>query len=164
MTTAPQTIIAYTAEDDRYATLRLAAEEAAREAQARLILYDIDAAGMFAAPLPTKEWSAEGADELFGDALTPEDLERAGRHELAGQVRDARAAGVAAFGWLPSKKGADGLAEYADHHHADLIMLPADMEEPGLFDRLRGATVDAAAEKTGRPIAVVDEAGQVTYR
>lgn len=164
MTTAPQTIIAYTAEDDRYATLRLAAEEAAREAQARLILYDIDAAGMFADPLPNEAWDGEGATDLFGELLSPDDLERAGRHELAGQVQDARQAGIQAFGWLPAKKGADGLAEYADHHHADLIMLPADMEEPGLFDRLRGATVDAAAEKTGRPIAVVDEAGQVTYR
>jgi hypothetical protein len=162
MATSPTRILAYTSEDDRYAADRRAAEETAAAAEAALILNDIDAAQMFASPLPT-EWSGEGDEDQFGDLLTPEDLERAGRHQVARQVAEARAAGIDAYGWLPSKKGADGLAEYADRQEVDLIMLPADLEDPGLFDRLRGATVDAALKETDRPIAVVDEHGQVSY-
>lgn len=162
MTTSPTCIIAYTGEDDRYLAVRRAAVDTARASEARLILYDIDAAQMFASPLPT-EWSGQGSDRQFGDVLTAEDLERAGRHTLARQVEEARSSGIEAFGWLPQKKGADALAEYADKQEADLIMLPADMGEPGLFDRLRGNTVEKAVEKAGRPIALVGEDGEVSY-
>ncbi|MCK9517719.1 MAG: universal stress protein [Dehalococcoidia bacterium] len=162
MTTSPTCIIAYTSEDGRYDNVLDAALETARQAEARLILYDIDAAQMFAAPLPT-EWSGDTEREDWSALLTEDDLERAGRHPIAQQVRRARSAGVEAFGWLPDKKGADALAEYADKQQADLIMLPADMEEPGLFDRLRKATVKDAVEETQRPVAVVHEDGEVTY-
>lgn len=164
MTTSPTVIIAYTAEDDRYRVVRQAAEQTAAAAEARLILYDIDAAQMFASPLPQEAWSGEGDRAQWPNQLTPMDLERAGRHEIAQQVREARDRGIQAFGWLPEKKGAEGIAEYADEQEADLIIMPREMEEPGLMDRLRGATVDAAVEKTGRPIAVVDERGEVEYR
>ncbi|MCC6383075.1 MAG: hypothetical protein IT304_11270 [Dehalococcoidia bacterium] len=164
MATAPTCIIAYTAEDDRYRAVREAAIETARAAEARLILYDIDAAQMFASPLPTEEWSGEGDRDLWPDKLAPDDLERAGRHGVAEQVRAARRAGVQAFAWLPQKKGADGLAEYAEAQGADLIMMPEQMEDPGVVDRLRGASVEAAVEETGRPVAVVGEAGEIDYR
>ena len=163
MTTSLTCIIAYTAEDDRFAPLRRAAVETAQAAQARLILYDIDAAQLLASPRPN-EWSGDGADQEFPSLLMPDDLERAGRHAIATQVREARNAGVDAYAWLPAKKGADALAEYADEQGADLIMMPHAMEEAGLFDRLRGATVDKAAEATGRPIAVVNDDGEVQYR
>lgn len=162
MAKAPTRILAYTAEDDRYRALREAAEATAAAAEARLILYNIDAAQMFAAPLPTA-WSGEGDERLFGDMLTPDDLERAGRHRIAEQVAHARAAGIDAYGWLPSKKGADGLAEYANREEVDLIMLPAELEEPGILDRLRGDTVKSAVAKTHRPIAVVSKDGHVRY-
>ncbi|MCC7363929.1 MAG: universal stress protein [Dehalococcoidia bacterium] len=162
MTTSPTCIIAYTSEDERYDSVRKAALDTARASEARLILYDIDAAQMFAAPLPTS-WSGEDSGETFGDRLTADDLERAGRHQLAEQVREACEAGVEAFGWLPEKKGADAMAEYADLQHADLIIMPAAMEEPGLFDRLRGNTVEKAVEATDRPIALVDDDGEVRY-
>jgi hypothetical protein len=160
MNVAPNCIIAYTAEDDRYAQVRVAAEEQARESGATLILYDIDAASPFSSPLPTA-WDAEGDTELFPDRLAPEDLERAGRHEIAAQVRDARQVGVEAYGWLPSKKGADGVAEYADQQNCDLIMVPADLEGPGVLDRLRKATLGELVKDTSRPVAVVEEDGSI---
>ncbi|MFN8506640.1 MAG: hypothetical protein U0547_03630 [Dehalococcoidia bacterium] len=160
--TAPTCILAYTAEDDRYHFLRLAAEDAARDANARLILYDIDAAQLLAAPTPT-EWSGEGTAEEYPDLLDPPALEAAGRHAIAAQVSHARSEGIQAWGWLPSHKGAGGLAEYAGQHGVDLIMLPAAMAEPGLMDRLRGATLEKAIEETHRPVAVVDEDGTVHY-
>ena len=162
MSTSPTCILAYTSEDDRYRTLRMAAEETAKAAQARLILYDIDAAQLLAAPTPT-EWSGEGAAEQYPDLLDPTDLEAAGRHAIADQVSHARDEGIQAWGWLPSQKGANDLAEYTEQHGVDLIILPAAMSEPGLMDRLRGATLDMAIEATQRPIAVVDEDGNVSY-
>jgi len=163
MTTAPTCIIAYTSEDGRYDSVVDAAIETASQAQARLILYDIDAAQVFAKPMPT-EWSGDTDESLWPDRLTEEDLERAGRHPIAEQVARAREQGVEAYGWLPQDKGADELAEYADEQNADLIMLPADMEDQGLFARLRGAaTIQDAVEQTQRPVAVVHEDGEVEY-
>ncbi len=162
MATSPTCIIAYTAEDDRFRAVRETAIQAARESGAKLILYDFDAASAFSSPLPSN-WSAEGAGELFPDLLAPEDLERAGRHRIAAQVLEARNAGVDAYGWLPDKKSGEALADYADKQAADLIMLPAELQEPGLFDRWRGASVEEAVEETHRPIAVVAEDGSVEY-
>lgn len=162
MATSPKCIIAYTAEDDRFRAVRQAAIQTARESDARLILYDFDAASAFSSPLPSN-WSGEGSEELFPDLLEPEHLEQAGRHRIAVQVLEARNKGVDAYGWLPDKKSAEELAEYADKQAADLIMLPAELRDPGLFDRWRGASAEKAAEETGRPIAVVDEDGQVDY-
>ncbi|HEX6031397.1 MAG TPA: universal stress protein [Tepidiformaceae bacterium] len=164
MTTSPKVIIAYMSEDERFRSVLEAAEETAAAANARLILFDADAASRFSDPLPT-EWSGEGAGELFGDALMPDDLERAGRHGFAEQVRHARSRGIQAFGWLPKAKDADAIAEYADREHADLIMLPSHLEEPGLLGKLKGeSSVEEAAEKAGRPVAVIDEGGNVEYR
>jgi hypothetical protein len=47
---------------------------------------------------------------------------------------------------------------YARDHGADLILLPADLEDPGLTERLKGETVDkAVSEATETPagLAVV---------
>jgi nucleotide-binding universal stress UspA family protein len=163
--TAPTCIIAYTAEDDRYRAVLEAAEETARAANARLILFDADAASRFSEPLPSN-WSGEGARDLYGsETLSADELETAGRHKIAEQVRHARKLGIDAFGWLPKSKDADAIASYAEREQADLIMLPSELEEPGLMGKLRGeASVEETAEKAQRPVAVVDEQGNVEYR
>lgn len=165
MATFPSVIIAYTSEDGRYDAVVRAAEEAASAAEARLILFDADAASRFSEPLPSN-WSGEDARALFGqDALTPDELELAGRHAIADQVRHALGRGIDAAGWLPKSKDADAIAEYAEREHADLILLPKELEHPGLVGKLRGeSSVTEDVEKVGRPLAVVDEDGNVEYR
>jgi hypothetical protein len=162
MATAPTCIIAYTSEDDRYRSVREAALDTARSAEARLILYDADAASLFSSPLPS-EWSGEGSDELFPELLAPEDLERAGRHQVARQVANARANGVETYAWLPSSRGAGDLAEYAQRQHADLIMMPSELRDPGFLEKLRGISAEKAADEAGRPIALVEKDGEVQY-
>jgi hypothetical protein len=47
---------------------------------------------------------------------------------------------------------------YARDHGADLLLLPAELDEPGLADRLKGETVEKAveeAEETGPGLAVL---------
>jgi hypothetical protein len=66
---------------------------------------------------------------------------------LASKVAAAREAGVVAWGWLASDHGTDALVAYARGHGADLVLLPADLEDPGLAERLKGETVDKAVEE-----------------
>jgi hypothetical protein len=125
----PSTIIAIAAEDDRYAHVRRRAIERARASGATLVLFDVDAQpSALESPLPTN-WSGHGEEEQFGDRLSVNDLEAAGRQPIAEQVRQAQAAGVEAFGWLPDKADADGLREYVVRQRADLVVVPAGEEE-----------------------------------
>lgn len=160
MTTKPTCIIAYTSEDNRFPEVRKAAIDAARQANARLILYDIDAASPWGKPLPTF-WAAEGAQDQVPNRLTVADLERAGRPEVRKQLQAALSTGIEAFAWLPGEPGGDALADYADEQNADLIMVPEELEDPGFIDRLRNKTLDSALEETHRPIAVVRSSGEV---
>src|SRR5919198_5190269 len=96
------TVIAVTGEDDRFAPVRKAAVDRALSEHATLILYDLDASeSPLESPLPT-DWSAEGTEDEVGDRLGPEELDAAGRAAIAEQVREARAKGVDAWGWLPN--------------------------------------------------------------
>jgi hypothetical protein len=138
------TIIAVTGEDDRYADVRRHAIERARATGATLVLFDIDARpSILESPLPTN-WSGHGEEEQFGDRLSTQDLEAAGRHPIADQVREARAAGVEAFGWLPDSADAKALRTYALRQGATLVVVPAG---DGSFDGDVGAPVEAVGRE-----------------
>jgi nucleotide-binding universal stress UspA family protein len=139
MSSNPSTIIAIAGEDDRYAHVRRRAIERARATGATLVLFDVDARpSPLESPLPTN-WSGQGEEEQFGDRLSIQDLEAAGRRPIADQVREAEAAGVQAFGWLPDSASADALRDYAARQRADLILVPAGDET---FDADVGARVE----------------------
>jgi hypothetical protein len=139
----PPTIVAVTGEDDRFAEVRRHAVERARATGAALVLFDVDAPpSILESPLPTN-WSGHGEEEQFADRLSAEDLEAAGRHPIAEQVREARAAGVEAFGWLPETADAAALREYAVREHAGLVLVPAG-------DDTFAAHVGAPFEAVGR--------------
>src|SRR5256714_8086534 len=123
---APRTVVAVVGEDERYDALRRTAQARALEAHASLILYDLDAGrDPLESPLPT-EWSAEGTEEAVADRLGPEELEAAGRHVIADQVRAAREAGIDAWGWLPEHDDKATLTAYADDLVDPLILVPDD--------------------------------------
>lgn len=138
MSTVPTVVVAYIREDERYAPVSVAAIEAAHAAGAQLILYDADSASRMSEALPST-WSADNGERPFGDRLTPEELEGAGRNTLAEQVLDARARGIDSFGWLASTRGASDFLAYAEAQGADLLVVPEDLHDEGLFARLRGA-------------------------
>ena len=155
MTSEPTRIIAWMGEGEHFASLLQQAIELAKGADASLVLYDADAASRFAAPLPSN-WSGTGAEYLFGDLLSPNDLERAGRGAMAEHVRAALTAGVKASGWLPGSRSADTLAEYAAKIGADMIILPDDLEDRSMYQRFRGdPSPSDVEEKTHRPTLVV---------
>jgi nucleotide-binding universal stress UspA family protein len=155
---ASRTILAYTAEDGRLDAVRQAALDLARRDGSRLILYDVDAAGIFQKPLPTN-WSGQGSEREFGDVLGPADLERAGRHAIAAQVSEAREAGVDAWAWLPGDLRARSLADYVHRVGADIVVIPPEMGHPGgpLEDLVRAKPeeIEKGARREGVEVVVV---------
>jgi len=140
-----RTIVAVVGEDGRFDHVRRRAIERARASGATLLLFDFDAGqSLFESPRPTN-WSAQGEEEQFGNRLTTNDLEALGRGSIADQVRDARALGVDAFGWLPEKADRDGLREYAAGQGAGLVVVPAG--EPDLAEDL-GVPVEVVGTST----------------
>jgi len=159
--TAPRVIVAVTGEDDRYRSVRRRARDLAVRNDGIVILYDIDAGGLFASPTPT-DVSAEGEAELFEETavderLEPEALERVGRTAIAAQVRAMRAQGVGAWGWLPASRDGADLGAYAERVGAQRVLLPPGLEQPTILERLAAhhGTGDAAGQ-TSIPFEVVD--------
>jgi hypothetical protein len=149
-------LVAYVSEDDVLDHVRDAAVEIGRGG-AKVILYDRDSASAFADPMPN-QWGSQAEGAQFNDPLSDQELVKLGREPFAGKVAAARQAGVDAWGWLASDHGTDAAVAYAREHGADLVLLPADLEDPGLVGRLKGETVDKAvseAEETAAGLAVV---------
>src|SRR5947208_7875713 len=140
-----QTIVAVTGEDDRYRAVRSRATALAAGRHGTVILYDLDAGGLFSSPVPT-EWSGEGEEELIDreagprDRLDPDELDTAGRASVADQVRQLRSMGVDAWAWLPTSKDAADLAEYAERQGASVVLVPPELKQPSLVDKVVGRT------------------------
>ena len=123
-----------TDETGRYDASVTKAIDLAAEQGAKVILYDMSAPGSaFSDPRPN-EWAGEGQKEDFDRPLDPVKLEQLGRHALAVRVMNARQQGIDAYGWLPEKFGGDALTEYAAQQQADLVLLPADLEDAEMND------------------------------
>jgi hypothetical protein len=160
-TTRTQTIVAVTGEDDRYRAVRSRATALAAGGRGTVILYDLDAGGLFASPVPTA-WSGEGERELTDeeagprDRLDPDELDTAGRGAVADQVRQLRSMGVDAWAWLPTSKDAADLAAYAERQGASVVLVPPDLDQPNLVDKVVGNTGAArAGEQSPVPFETV---------
>jgi nucleotide-binding universal stress UspA family protein len=152
----PPTIIAYIGDGPRYWPLIERAIDLAASRKAGLILYDVDGASPFSSPRPN-EWSSEGLAEQFQDRLSPQQLEKAGREELRDRVIHARDRGIETWGWLPKKRDAQTLGEYAAQQGASLVVIPTQLEKHGLLDMLRGRpSADEIVEETDSPVLEVD--------
>jgi nucleotide-binding universal stress UspA family protein len=149
-------LVAYVSEDDELDHVRDAALALGRRG-ARVILYDRDSASALSDPMPN-QWGSQAEGAQFGDPLSDQDLVKLGREPFARKVAAARQAGVDAWGWLASDHGTDAVVDYARDHGADLVLLPADLEHPGLGERLKGETVEGAvaeAEEAAASLAVL---------
>jgi nucleotide-binding universal stress UspA family protein len=93
------------------------------------------------------QWASQAEGAQFSDPLSDQELVKLGREPFARKVAAARQAGVDAWGWLAADHGTDALVTYARDHGADLILLPADLGDPGLSERLKGETVSKAVEE-----------------
>ena len=161
--TRARVLVAYVSEDDELDHVARAAIDLAARNQARVILYDRDSASALSDPMPN-QWGSQGEDAQFNDPLSDQELVKLGREPFARKVAGARADGVDAWGWLASDHGTDHVVDYARRHGADLLVLPADLDEPGLAERLKGETVAKAVEEAeqttdGLAVLLVDRDG-----
>ena len=150
-------VVAVTTEDDRYPRSRQIGIELARHADARLVLYDWDAATVLGNPNPTA-WSADGPDGEPPTEMGVAALEAAGRDTIASQVAEARRHGVETAAWLPSEPGADALGAFVADRGATAVVLPEDLRSKGRLERLiQGATDPAGAvrERSRARVVVV---------
>jgi nucleotide-binding universal stress UspA family protein len=156
----PDCIVAMVDESGESRHVVRTAVRLAEEHGARIIFYDATGASSFSDPVPGPV-SAEGAGDQFGDPLDAGELDRLGRPALAEQVRAATEAGVEASAKLASEHGVEPLMRYAAEKGADLVVLPAELDDPGFLDRVRGETLDEAEEIGSVPIVVVDRTGNL---
>jgi hypothetical protein len=162
--TTARLVLAWVGEDEQLAHVERAALELAGRNGARVILYDRDSASTFSDPVPN-QWASQGEEALFGDPLSDEELVKLGVEPLARKVSAARRDGIDAWGWLATGHGTDEFVDYGRKHGADLLLLPAELDDPGVTARLKGETAAKAveeAEETGGGIAVllVDASGR----
>jgi hypothetical protein len=150
-----QTIVALVDEKGELDHVRRAGEDmAAGSNGTRLILYDGSSASELTEPVAAPV-SAEGVADEYGSLLSPEDLDKLGRSNLARQVREARAADIDAWGRLASDHGIEPLMDFARSQSADLVLLPEELGDPSVIDRLRGDTLEDAEEAARIPFQVV---------
>jgi len=138
MTVAHRCIVACTDDTGRFSATVDAAIERAKESGATVILYDVAAASAFSSPRPNI-WAGEGEAEVYDHPLNPLELEKLGRHDFALQVERARTQGLDAYGWLPDSTGGVAVAEYAVSRQADLLLMPADIDQADFIDGAKGA-------------------------
>ncbi len=156
--------MAYADEEGRAAHVGRTAMDVAQSTGSRLILYALDEYTPLADPLPTA-WSGDREPDEFSDPLTTRDLELLGHAALAEQVAEAQRVGISVGGWVPREGGVDAMVDYAREHAADVVLLPDDLPDRGVLDRLVGATVDEAAEQDRPELAVllVEPTGAVRH-
>ena len=156
---SPKLVLAYADEEGRFDHVVGAAVEVARRSGGRVILYDASSASAFSEPIASSV-SAGGVEEQFGDPLGPEELERLGRASIALRVLRAREQGVDAWGWLASDHGLEAMWDDGRRRGVDLMVLPAELAEPSVLERLRGDRLDdETLSDAPTPVLVVDEDG-----
>ena len=156
---SPNLVVAYADEEGRFDHVVEAAMDVARRSGGQLILYDASSATAFTEPIAGPV-SAEGVEAQYGDPLAPEELERLGRPAIAKLALRAREDGVDAWAWLPSEHGIEALWDDARRRGADLVVLPAELAEPSVLERLRGDRLDdEMLSDAPTPVLVVDDDG-----
>jgi hypothetical protein len=148
-------LVALVDEDGDFDHVWDAAMAAAEDAPgARLVAYDSSSASALTEPVAAPV-SAEGVGDQYGELLSPEELDTLGRRTIARRVEDARRQGVDAWGRLASHHGMEALMAFAEAQHANLVLLPEELDDPSLVDRVRGDTLEDASEASEVPIKVV---------
>jgi hypothetical protein len=152
-------VLAYVDESGTYDHVLRTARTLAREHAARLVLYHSIA--LPGDPVRFPDAIPVGGAALAPDPLSPTDLRRAGRPVLASAVEGARGERIDAWGWLALDPGIGPLMRFAEHVRAEVVVLPAELGDPEVFERLRGEQLQVALERGTVNVVVVDREGRL---
>ncbi len=139
--------------DDSDRALRTAVA-IARAEQRPLVIVDRSAESIFGTPyndLRGDDDYRPRPDQLFGAATAV----REGRARTARAITAAKALGVDAGAWFPTRSGSDGLADAVRRFDGGLIVLPETVRRPSVAERVRGMTL-ATLQRIGVPIVIAD--------
>jgi hypothetical protein len=133
----------------------------AREAGARVVLYDRSAESSFTDPFEAPKW-AGGQVPTWNQLLSPPQLRQLGYGYLAEQLSYAKAMGLDAAAWLPFGVGPPVMGRCVAAWGVTQVVLPAKVANPSVWARLRGRTlVDFQANLPGAEILLVHPDGRV---
>jgi hypothetical protein len=133
----------------------------AREAGARVVLYDRSAESLFTDPFEAPAW-AGGQIPAWEQLLSPPQLRSLGYGYLAEQLTYARGMGLEAMAWLPFGSGPAAMARCCAAWHVTHVVLPATVAHPSWRARLRGHTLAALqGQLRGVELLLVDADGGV---
>jgi hypothetical protein len=152
-------VLAYVDESGGYDHVLRTGRTLAREHASRLILYHSVARPGDPVRVPDAVW--DGDDTRLSDTLSPADLHLAGRPLLGSVVEEARSDGIDAWGWIAPHPGVGPLMRFAEHVRAEVVVLPAELGDPEVFERLRGEQLQVALERGTVNVVVVDRQGRL---
>jgi nucleotide-binding universal stress UspA family protein len=152
-------VLAYVDEAGTYDHVLRTARTLAKEHAARLILYRSTAAP--GDPIRVPDAANGGSAAGVTDPLSAQDLRRVARPVLASAVEEARAEGIDAWGWVTREPGVGALMRFAEVVDAEVVVLPAELGDPAVFERLRGEQLQVALERGTVNVVVVDREGRL---
>jgi hypothetical protein len=133
----------------------------ARDAGARVVLYDRSAESSFIDPFEADAW-ADGQIPTWDQLLSSRQLRRLGYGCLAEQLTYAKAMGLDAAAWLPFGAGPAAMGRYQAAWQVTHVVLPCKVANPSVWARLRGRTLaDFRAAMPGVEILFVHPDGRV---
>lgn len=133
----------------------------AREAGARVVLYDRSAESSFTDPFEAPKW-AGGQLPTWNQLLSPPQLRHLGYGYLAEQLSYAKAMGLDAAAWLPFGVGPPVMGRCVAAWGVTQVVLPAKVANPSVWARLRGHTLaDFQANLPGAEILLIHPDGRV---
>lgn len=155
---ADGSVLAYVDESGTYDHVLRTARTLAKEHAARLILYH-----SLAAPEDPIRVPDASSVALAGvpEPLSAQELRRVARPVLASAVEQARDDGIDAWGWITPEPGVGALMRFAELVDAEVVVLPAELGDPTVFERLRGEQLQVALERGTVNVVVVDREGRL---
>ncbi len=149
----PGAVVLALRRDDSDRTVYTAISIAHNE-QRRLVVVDRSAESIFGMPYSDLRGDDDfrpRPDRLFGAGTAV----REGRGRTARVITAAKALGVDAGGWFPTRAGSDGIAEAVKRFDGSVVVLPETVRQPSIAERLRGMTLDTL-ERIGVPLVVAE--------
>ena len=150
---APGAVVLAMRRDDSDGVIRTAVS-IARAEERRLVVVDRSAESIFGTPyndLRGDDDFRPRPDRLFGAGTAI----REGRARTARTITAAKALGVDAGGWFPTRSGSDGIAEAVKRFDGSVVVLPDSVRRPSVAERIRGMTLETL-ERMGVPVVVAD--------
>ena len=144
-----------------YTTTRRAGLELAKRDGAAVLLYDRASESYLTDPYPVGPWSPEDDAVSEHTELDRQMLENLGRHYLVEQWTEAEEQGLQVRAHLARGAAAEALVDAVSRYQPDLIILPEEVTDASLAERVTGNTLDKFRKSVDVEVRLVNDAGDM---